>query len=62
MVLMPFSVFWIMASFRWYILTNVSQETTVTIFRVIQRRVTGLLLQLFILSSFKTFHRADYSS
>ena len=35
-VLMAISVFWLMAPLRWYIGTNVSQETTVSVFRVIQ--------------------------
>lgn len=34
--LVPFSVVWLVVSFRWYIRTNVSQETTVCIFRVFQ--------------------------
>jgi len=35
-VMMHFLVFWIMASFRWYIRTNISQETTVSIIMVIK--------------------------
>jgi hypothetical protein len=62
-MLMPFAVFWLMASFRWYVHTY--QRIVRDYCFHLQgntRRVRGMLLQLFILFWFKTFNCADYSS